>query len=679
MLAQLIACSDTPMDSETNSQSSGDSTEQEAETPAEEGTETDDSVDEDESVSSPSGRNVTFLPLSIFETSKDYSLLSKENVHITESYFPFIHGVMLSVHNAETLAIDTGTVDDFVIREDEQVVDPLESFPVLQTVGAIPTYLHTAIVIDVSGSVRNSPAGNPLPEAVSEAKAIIAQAQASTDPVIKNQRFTIWAFGKKVKELTPNGFTEDSTILNTALDEVLNSNLYDDLDSPSSLNLAIVQAIGRYDGQGASNDPTAYTFRDDGTVGNTNNDLIEGVSTERIQLSSLIVITSGAADQKFTDEQVKIAIESQSQVIFKTESDEEDTANEEVIIGEDGESDSEAPAGAESEVTKNLGKPFIAVLVGNSTRVQASITDNANHIIDLRGKSDSEISFASTVLGYQTSLINFRKREGDRYLLRYASVYRSGKHESLITTGAVDTSYSLTGEIDIPTEIDINMPSGVYIPGVFSSVEITGPSDQYLQRSVNVNNTNVFYPTTRWTSAVYSASDYTWELDGNALAADPVTGAVSITAADLDVSGVSTLSLTNLALSETTSMQLTASLSPIIQMFESGLRRILGGQSLPQAELNYIDRNANVVTDPNAPPPAVELVYQIEYEDFNAPLESYNYNVDIDVLTESTDYDLVSNGIQIHKSSIDSITTGNIVITVDNLTLGTSAGFTITQ
>lgn len=466
----------------------------------------------------------------------------------------------------------------------------------------------------------------------------------------------LWSPGKKLT----SGFTEDATILNAALDSALNSTLYDELKSTSSLNQALVQSIGRYDGQGAGS--KTFTFRDNATLGNTNNDLIEGVSTERIQLSSLIVITSGAADKVFTDEQVKVAIESQSQLVFKEEGDDQDSEQTEVS----------------SEVTKNLGKPFIAVLVGNSTRVQSSIADNASHIIDLREKSVSEISFASTVLGHQSELINFRKREGNRYLLRYASVYRDGKHESLITTGAVNTRYSLTGEFDFAAEVNVDMPNEVYIPGVFSSVEITGEGDQYLQRSVNINNTNAFYPATRWTNVVYPATDYTWQLDGNALTADSATGAVTLVASDLLPSGISTLSLTNLALGETTSIQVTSTTLPIIQIFEAGTRRILGGQVLNVADLNYIDRNANAEPsdDPNAPSPSQDLVYQINFEDFNVPLESYQYSINITGLTEGTDYNFINSGIQIKEQSIEDLNTA-ATITINNVTLGSTSSFTI--
>ena len=65
--------------------------------------------------------------------------------------------------------------------------------------------------------------------------------------------------------------------------------------------------------------------------------------------------------------------------------------------------------------------------------------------------------------------------------------------------------YNISGKFDFAAEVNVDMPNEVYIPGVFSSVEITGEGDQYLQRSVNINNTNAFYPATRWTNVVYPA------------------------------------------------------------------------------------------------------------------------------------------------------------------------------
>jgi hypothetical protein len=46
---------------------------------------------------------------------------------------------MLTVFDSQTLASTSGGIDDFVITENDQVVDPLESFSILQTIDAIPT------------------------------------------------------------------------------------------------------------------------------------------------------------------------------------------------------------------------------------------------------------------------------------------------------------------------------------------------------------------------------------------------------------------------------------------------------------------------------------------------------------------------------------------------------------
>ncbi|MBQ0731927.1 MAG: hypothetical protein KBT75_14595, partial [Oleispira antarctica] len=532
-------------------------------------------------VTSASGRNVTFLPLSILETSSDYSGFDQDNVYVTERFYPFIDGVLLSMYNAKTLDSQTGTIDDFVITESGQVVDPLESFPVLQAVGAIPTFLHTAIVIDVSGSVKNTIFSDGLSKVVSEAKAIIAQAKNSSDPVIAKQRFTIWAFGGQVKELTPNGFTEDKDVLNPALDRVLTESV----NSSSNLNRAIIEAVGRFTGDAGGEE---YSFLDNGQLGNSNNDLIEGVSSNRIQLSSLILITSGTnTTHAFTDEQVKVALESQSRAKFKT---------------------SQAAGIEDNSVTENSGKPFIVVLVGNDESTQPSITDNANNIIDLRNQDTDSLNFASSVVTSQQDLINKRKHEGLRYLLRYASPLRQGVNDRVISTGAVDTKYSLTTTKEFDSEVNVGMPWDTYIEGVFSSVEITAANDRYLQNFININDTNVFYPATRWTNTMFINTDYEWQLDGNALTANTTTGAVTVNASDLDASGVSILTLTNKALTpeQTTSMQLTSNPQALIQIFGGSSNRPLTGKTIPVDELDYIDLNASAAPeepeDPQDPP-----------------------------------------------------------------------------
>ena len=625
---------------------------------------TDSEAGEDDSaLESVSGRNVTFLPLSILETSQEYSGLSEDNLYVTERYFPFIHGVMLAMFDSKTLQPESGTIDDFIITEDTQAIDPLESFPILQRVGPIPTYLHTAIVIDTSGSVRDTVGLNKI---VSEAKALIDLLQASSDPLIANQRFTVWAFAQQVRELT-SGFSSDKAVLDAALDRVLTENL----GRTSNLNQAIVESIGRYEGSGgAGSSSQNFIFRDQP---GENNDLIEGVSTKRIQLSSLILVSSGSDNlHVFDDEQVKVAMESQSQVVFTANVDETAT-----------ETDPESETVTETEtVTKNFGKPFIAVLVGNDPMTASSITDNASNVINLKGQTGDSIIFAAGVAGFQASLIELRKRQDERYLLRYASPLRQGSHERDITTGAVDASYSLTAPIEIEGVQTWGMPSEVYLENVITSVEITAENDRYLQSFVNINDTNVFYPATRWTNSVYVNTDYSWTLDGNAMSYNVDTGAVTIIPAD--ITGISTLSLTNIALSETRSIQITSGLEPLLQMFDKTNGFPLRDQTVARGDVGYFDINASAEVDPENPV-APEFVFQIDYQDYNAPLESYVYSVDIPGMVEPDpsdaavpyDYTRILNGVQIKKTSVYA-QPGPVVITIENTTLGTSVSFTLT-
>jgi len=609
-------------------------------------------------VTSVSGRNITFLPLSILETSQEYSGSSEDNVFITERFFPFIHGVLLSTFNAKTLELQEATIDDFVITEDDQLLDSNESFPILQKVGAIPTYLHSAIVIDVSNSVKDSV---ELSNIASETKSLIALMQGSDDPVIANQRFTIWVFAGRVKELT-SGFTEVKTVLDAALDQITNPNLINEISSSSSLNEAIVEAVGRFDGNGEGASDTPFLFRDRNGI---NNDLIEGVSTDRIQLSSLIVITSGDDTLGvFSNEQVKVAIESQSQVVFPSQI-------------------SSAGGIEAGSITKNFGKPFIAVLVGKdkNREIEASVSSNASNILDLRDSNLTQLRFADKVAGFQKSLIELRKREGDRYFLRYASPFRQGSHERIIKTGAVDVNYSLTAPIEIGDFQNIGMPSEEYFPGIISSVEITTERNEYLQNLININNTNIFYPATRWTKTVFANTDYSWSLNGTPLGSDPITGAVTV--AQSAVTGISTLSLTNNALGETKSIQLTSTTDSIFLAFDGLTGFPLNGQTIARDDLGYIDLNASEPVDPDNPV-APEYVFQIKYQDYNVPLESYAYELDIPSAIEKDpnddaaayDFNSIIGGFQIKKSFIDNIA-GPVIVTVKNTALNTEAVFTI--
>jgi hypothetical protein len=599
-------------------------------------------------VTSASGENVTFLPLAILETSQEYSLLDEDNVFITERQTQYIHGVLLSTFDAATLEVTEATIDDFIITEDDELIDDDESFPILQKVGAIPTYLHTAIVIDASNSVDD----DVLTEVVTETKALITLLQGSDDSVIANQRFTIWAFAGQVKEMT-SGFTEDKTVLDAALDAILDPNLVDEISSSSSLNEAIVEAIGRFDGPGEGGGDTDFLYRDSDANGD-NNDLVESVSTSRIQLSSLIVVTSGTdtlGGGVFSNEQVMTAIESQSQVAFSN-----DTSS--------------------TEVTENSGKPFIAVIVGDGASIELSITDNASNIIDLRNKAAGSLSFATSTAAFQASLISTRKRDGDRYFLRYASPLRQGSHERTITTGAVDTNYSLTASIELGDFQDVGMPAEEYYPGVISAVEITTEDNAYLQSVINIADTNVFYPATRWTSTVFANTDYTWTLDGNALTPDATTGAVTIDPSA--VTGVSTLSLTNTAISETKSIQLTVSDASLLVTYDGLTGFPLNDQTIASNDLGYIDLNADDADT------AAEYVFQIYYQDYNSPYESYSYSIDapgmveqdLDDDTAPYDYSIITGGFQIKKDSIDA--SAPVVITIRNTALNTESVFTIT-
>jgi hypothetical protein len=585
-------------------------------------------------VTSVSGRNVTFLPIAILETSSDYSGFSESNVFVTESEFPFIKKKMISIFDSATLEEVSGTIDDFVITENDKVISFNESFPILQTIGSIPTYLHTAIVIDASNSVAASVGYDSI---IVETKAMITAMKASSDSVISNQRFSIWAFGSEVVELT-DGFTADSTLLNSALDSIKTESF----GIASNLNRAIVEAVGNYDGPGGTGSSLEFSFRD---VVGFNNDLIEEITTDRIQLSSLILIASGTDNlDVFSAEQVKVALESQSQVIFDQE--------------------------AGSSDTKNFGKPFITVLVDNKDGIDAVITDNASEIINLKNET-GVLSYAAKVTNFQTALIKQRKREGNRNVLRYASPKRQGSHTAVVSTSAKNFTYSLTNSFEFKNdESAIEMPSAL--------VEIAGGNNQYLQNVININNTNTFYPATRWTTETYSASDYVWELDDIVLLSDAATGAVVINSASIGSSA--TLSLTNSAIGKTKNIQLTTEIAPGILIYDDNNNRPLTGQSIARTDIQYVDLNEpdpDAEIDPVAPVIQPEEVYTVVIQDYNVPLESYKYVLFTPGWTNLIDFKIIGNKIQIHKEAIDNLD-GPITITVENQTLVTTANFTIT-
>ena len=80
-----------------------------------------------------------------------------------------------------------------------------------------------------------------------------------------------------------------------------------------------------------------------------------------------------------------------------------------------------------------------------------------------------------------------------------------------------------------------------------------------------------------------------------------------------------------------------------------------------------------------------EYVFQVDYQDSDAPSESYTYSIVIPGMIEQDlnddtvvyDYNAIYNGFQIKKSSIDDLV-GAVIITISNTSLGTATSFTLT-
>ena len=181
---------------------------------------------------------------------------------------PIDPATLLAIANAQALNYST-IVDDVEISENE-------SFPILQKVIGIESYLRTALVFDISGSTTHV----DFVELINEAKDYIALAKVNSNPLIANQEFTVWVFADEPEELTA-GFTADVTTINNTLDDVVaqyNSGIH---GTGTSIHRAIVEATGRYS-------DSTYDFGADG-----DNDLVDYSSKAGIWLSQMVVFSSG--------------------------------------------------------------------------------------------------------------------------------------------------------------------------------------------------------------------------------------------------------------------------------------------------------------------------------------------------------------------------------------------------
>lgn len=446
-----------------------------------------------------SGANgVSYLPLMVYETYQEYSGLSADGLFRSDFDDVYIKTYLINpINSANLQSIATAQTSDYKVTVDDIEISPSESFPILQKVIGVPAYLRTALVFDISGSMEDA----SVQQLVNEAKDYITLAQASADPVIASQQYTVWVFADEPEELT-TGFTDDFATLDAALDEVLTQYNSVAHGYGTSIHGAVVQSIG-------SLVNADYDFASDG-----DNDLLDIARKEGVLLGQLAIFSSGSETVlEFDVEALTKAIQSQAFVKY---------------------------TGASTSSTEFLYKPVFYYVVGDT-----SIGETYRNLSDLAEQTTNitlvggEYNFANGLVQNQIAAIERRVDIDNQYIYRFAFIPRIGDHTTIFTSSSTQNSYSLTGQLD-GDFLDPNRGT----PGeelTNELIEIAGPNGEYIANAtISFSEAQTFRPATRWVVGSYGPSDYTWSLT-NGTGTTNADGSYTVTS----VTGTAVLRLTN--------------------------------------------------------------------------------------------------------------------------------------
>ncbi|MAA59258.1 MAG: hypothetical protein CMK79_03810 [Pseudomonadales bacterium] len=434
---------------------------------------TEEQEQEQDDESTPTNSDgISYLPLSVYESFKEFSGADQDGVFASDYDAPWIKSYLISpVASATLQPVANAQVANYSVKVDGIEISPAESFPLLQKVIGVPTSLQTALVFDISGSMSDV----SMQALVDEAKTYLAQVQLSSNPMIASQQFTLWVFANEPRELT-SGFTNDIGTLNGLLDQIVT--LYDavDLGYGTSIHRTVVEAIGRYN-------KDDYAFDADG-----DNDLVDRASKNGIALSQLVIFSSGSETSLEMDvETMSKAIQSQAFVKYTRAS----TSN-----------------------TRYQYKPVFYYVVGGTAvgetytplSVLAEATDNLTLVA-------GEYSYAESLIANQINAVEERIDLDNQYVYRFAFVPRVGDHQVIFSSKSTTNSYRLFTDIDGD---DLSPGTGAPIEELTNElIEITGPNGEYIANAIiDFSVAQTFRPATRWTTLTYGASDYSWSLSG---------------------------------------------------------------------------------------------------------------------------------------------------------------------
>jgi len=454
----------------------------------------------------------TFYPLDIYEQGKEYV---EEDAYRSLIFDEYVFSHMIAPVDAKTLKPAANpSIDDYGLTINEEDVTKDEHGLIMQKVIGLPVQLQTALVIDMSPSNEVD-----IQSFIAAVKQYITTAQASSDPVIKKQEFTILGFASDL-EWYVEDFTSDTTILNAGLDQLKIDWEGQALGNFSALYQSIIAAVGTYKGEGAASIPEVdYSLDGD-------NDLKEGYRVDasgkqlgQLTLGNVVVFGSGGDTLTyFSYDDALAALNWQSYLVYDEEVKDDGSAG-------DTSTDSDGDSANAGKVDGMLlaGKPLYYVSLGNDSALK-KISNLATQVIE--AGSSAELNFSAALIEHQQGDVKLRSRLDNLYMVRYAVPQRVGTFNIEFSSNAEARSHVLSAEI----KLDAPLP----IPEPEAALEIAGPNNSYLAGGqVSLSNVSTLHPAIRWDArSVYSLNDSVWSVGGVTRETDS-NGTITITADDI--------------------------------------------------------------------------------------------------------------------------------------------------
>jgi len=446
------------------------------------GSDVDGGTDED---GTPLSAN-TYYPLDVYLQGSDYV---EKDVFRGLGFEDFIFAQMIAPVNAQTLEpVAAPSIDDYqlIINGEEATKD--EHSLMMQKVIGLPVKLRTALVIDMS------PSSGDKTEVVAAVKKYITAAQASSDPMIKNQEFTILGFSTTFDWFVKD-FTADRVTLDDGLDKL--SDDWTKRGNFSALYQSIVAAVGTYIGTG-STDITEVDYLTDGDNILTEGYEVDGKQLQHKMSSSVIVFGAGVDTVGYFDVEAATAALNWQSYLVHEKIVEDDEPTDDAVENESG-----------LDGMQFSGTPLYYVAFGTD-KLSDNIRTLSSAIID--AGVTGTLSFEQALITHQVEDVKARSHLDNLYMVRYIVPQREGKLSFEFSSNTGVRDYTLTGEMDLELPVLPALP----IPEPSPALEITGSNNSYLAgEQVSVSQVSVLYPAIRWDARNnHSINDSVWSVGG---------------------------------------------------------------------------------------------------------------------------------------------------------------------